>query len=370
MKRCIHRFEPSGAVPAWWRPLFEASGTASIFLSEGWMQAWIDLYGRDFQGCWVHWEAEGRIVAGCLLVERVIHVRSIPFRSLFLNATGQAAQPTPFAEYNDLLYLPGYEDAVAADFVRLLQTQSWSRLLLSGHEAGGVASRVLKDIGGARTEQECKAARYVDLAAIGERPFESSLGGRAGTRVRRNRREYQERLGDIRVQRAADPDEALAFFAQMRALHLARFGHREAGTTLAADTVVDFHHRVIRTLFAEGSVDMIRVGSRDCAVGYLYNFRVDRKVLVFQTGFAYESASTWSPGLLTHALAIEHYRLLGMREYDLLAGDALYKRTLCNRERALCWTTVYRDRPWIRLLLGARRLRDRLQGTQVLAGAL
>jgi len=370
MKRCVDRFDPVGTLPAWWQPLFEASGTDSIFVSTAWMQAWIDLYGADFQGSWVHWEADGRVVAGCLLVERVIHLKNIPFRSLFLNATGQAAEPTPFAEYNDLLHLPGYAEPVATDFAHMLKERAWSRLLLCGHEAGGVAARLLEVLSSARTEQECKAARYVDLAALGDRPFESTLGGKAGTRVRRNRREYQERLGEISVRRAADVDEAMSFFSQMRELHLARFGRHGSGSTLAAGPVVAFHHRVIRALFADGGVEMIRVGNADRAIGFLYNFRVGRKVLVFQTGFAYESTSTWSPGLLTHTLAIEHYRLRGMGEYDLLAGDALYKRTLCNGERPLCWTTVYRDRPWIRMLLAGRRLRNWLLRNQALAEAL
>jgi CelD/BcsL family acetyltransferase involved in cellulose biosynthesis len=106
---------------------------------------------------------------------------------------------------------------------------------------------------------------------------------------------------------------------------------------------------------------MIRVGNAERAVGFLYNFVADGKVFVFQTGFAYEPSSKWSPGLLTHALAIEHYRARGLREYDLLSGDALYKRTLCNGERELFWTTVYRDRAWIRVLLAGRRLRNRLK---------
>ena len=367
MKRCIDRFEPSGAVPAWWQPLFEASGTRSVFVSTAWMQAWIDFYGAEFQGSWVRWEVDGRVVAGCLLVERVILVKNIPLRSLFINATGHAGRPTPLAEYNDLMSLPGYADAVATDFARMLKKRSWSRLLLCGHETGGVAARLLAVLGGAKTEQECKAARYVDLTALGDTPFESTLVGKAGTRVRRNRREFQERLGEITVRRAANVQEALAFFSQMRELHLARFGQRETATTLAASAVVAFHHRVIQALFADGGVEMLRVGSPDRVIGFLYNFRVGPKVLVFQTGFAYEPASSWSPGLLTHTLAIEHYRLRGMHEYDLLAGDALYKRTLCNGERPLCWTTVYRDRAWIRLLLAGRRLRDRLFRNQALA---
>jgi len=139
MKRRIAPFPSAGPLPAWWAPLFEASGSDSVFLSPVWMRNWIDVYGAGFSGSWVHWEHGGRVVAGCLLVERLVRVKGVPFRSQFLNATGKAESPTPLAEFNDVLHLPGHADAVAADFVRLLQERAWGRLLLSGHEPDGVA---------------------------------------------------------------------------------------------------------------------------------------------------------------------------------------------------------------------------------------
>jgi CelD/BcsL family acetyltransferase involved in cellulose biosynthesis len=340
-----------------------------VFLSAAWIQSWVDIYSADFRGLWVHWEADGRVVAGCLLVERVVWVKYIPFRSLYLNATGHAAEPSPFAEFNEVLHLPGHGEAVAADLARLMHELSWSRLLLCGHERQGTAARLVDTVAGVHTEQVGNAARFVDLTILGDQAFEATLVGKAGTRVRRNRRAFQERLGEITVRRAADLQETLAFFSQMRDLHLMRWNSREKATTLTARAVVAFHHRIIEALFADGGVEMLRVGSADRPVGFLYNFVVYGRVFVFQTGFAYEPGSKWSPGLLTHALAIEHYRSRGMREYDLLSGDALYKRTLCNGVRELFWTVVYRDRIWIRLLLAARRLRNRLVPSQMLSKA-
>jgi len=148
----------------------------------------------------------------------------------------------------------------------------------------------------------------------------------------------------------------------MRELHLARWTDLDRSTSLAAGAVVDFHERMIRALVPAGGVDLLRVGNGKHAVGFLYNFVVNGKVAMFQSGFDYARSSRRSPGLLTHALAIEHYRQRGLREYDFLCGDAQYKRTLCNGVRELLWTTVYRDRPWIRMLLAARRLRHRMNG--------
>ena len=361
MKRRISPFLSSIPLPDWWRPLFESSASGSVFLSPAWMQTWIATYGAHFEGSWVHWEVDGRVVAGCLLVERVIRVKRIPFRSQFLNATGHAPQPVPLAEFNDVLCLVGHGEAVAADLARLLHEQHWSRLVLCGHEPEGVAARVLELVAGLQTERITKTARYVDLAGLLGKPFESTLTGKRGTHVRRNRREFEAQLGEIEVRRAADLEETLAFFSQMCELHVKRWSRREKASSLSADVVLGFHRRLIEALFAEGGVEMIRVGNAERAVGFLYNFVASGKVFVFQTGFAYEPSSKWSPGLLTHALAIEHYRTRGLREYDLLSGDALYKRTLCNGVRELFWTTVYRDRAWIRVLLAGRRLRNRLK---------
>jgi hypothetical protein len=360
MNRRTCPFLSSNRIPAWWQPLHEASGSDSVFLSAAWMQTWVGLYGGDFQGSWVHWEVDGRVVAGCLLVERVIRVRGIPFRSMYLNATGHAVDPSPLAEFNDVLHLPGHGQAVAADLADWLRQHSWSRLVLCGYGQAGAAGALLGALGHGTAEHVVKPSRYVDLATMGNRPFLSTLTGKAGTQARRNLREFELRLGEITVRRATDVAQALAFFSEMRELHVARWNRLGKTTSLSSSTVVAFHHRFIEASFDSGQVEMIRVGSAERPIGFLYNFVVRGKVSVFQTGFVYEPSSKWSPGMLTHALAIEDYRSRGLREYDFLAGDAPYKRTLSNCVRELLWTTVYRDRAWIRLLLLGRRLRDQI----------
>ncbi len=364
MNRRVTPFLSSNRIPAWWQPLHEASGSDSVFLSAAWMQTWIAIYGADFQGAWVHWEADGRVIAGCLVVERVVWVKNIPFRSLYLNATGFAVEPSPLAEFNDVLHLPGHGEAVAADLAQWVSGRTWSRLVLSGHEHLGAVASLLARLVPHQKEHVAKPAPYVDLTALGDRPFVSSLTGKPGTQVRRNLREFEQRLGPLAVQRAGDVDEALAFFDEMRELHLVRWNGLDKATSLSSGAVVAFHRRLITTLFASGQVDLLRVGGAGRPTGLLYNFVVRGKVSVFQTGFAYEPTSKWSPGQLTHALAIEYYRARGLREYDFLAGDALYKRTLSNAARDLVWTIVYRNRPWIRLLLAGRRLRKRFATTE------
>ena len=101
---------PLGAppgVPPWWDGLHRSADNASVFLSAAWIGTWLEVYGGDFQGQWVHWREGESVVGGCLLVTRVVRRRLVPLRALFLNATGEATDRTPLAEFNAILCLPG-----------------------------------------------------------------------------------------------------------------------------------------------------------------------------------------------------------------------------------------------------------------------
>lgn len=361
MLRCrSEALGPSARLPSWWPALFRDSGNRSIFLSPAWLQGWIDLYAADFHGEWLWWEADGRVVAGCLLLERVIRVKGVPLRSVFLNATGLAAAPTPLAEFNDVLHLPAYREAVASDLARHLTRKSWSRCFLSGYEESSLCAALASLVDSAAVEHDTRVAPYVDLCALGDRSFEMALTGSTGTQVRKNKRVYESQFGPLSVQPAASLDEALHFFSEMSRLHLVRWTAQGESTSLSSPVVIEFHRRLIARLWPEGQVELVRVGSADKVVGYLYNYVFQGKVFFFQSGFDYELDPARSPGMLTHVLAIEHYRQRALHEYDFLAGDARYKRSLANGDRSLRWSILYKDQLWARAFLLGRRVWSRL----------
>jgi hypothetical protein len=57
-----------------------------------------------------------------------------------------------------------------------------------------------------------------------------------------------------------------------------------------------------------------------------------------------QSDRRFMPGFVVHALAIAHYKKIGMEIYDLMHGDSLYKRILCNRRKTLYWLVMQRPR--------------------------
>ena len=357
----VSPFVVGQGVPVWWEPLFRSCCNGSIFTSGIWIQTWLDVYGNNLDGQWVRWEHRGVVVGGCLLVTRLARKWSMPMRLLFLNATGETAQRAPTPEYNDILYVSGYEEPICADATRLVRSMRWSQFHVLGYRENALVARVISGLPVAVTESDKKAANFVNLVTLSEIQFESSLVGSGGSRIRRNRRLYEKAEGNIRVVRARNLDEAMVFFNELATLHNLRWRTKGQRGTFNNMAVVQFHQRLIGRLWPLGCVDLISVRSAKNVIGYLYNFTTEKKVYFFQSGFVYEVGSKLSPGLLTHTLCIEHYRQNGFCEYDFLAGDAQYKRTLAKEMRFLYWTVAYRNTLWSRLQLLARRVKWTLQ---------
>ena len=356
--------------PGWWEPLFKTCRNPSVFLSPAWMESWLEVYGLEFEGSWVRWESSGIVVGGCLFVTRRVWKWAVPMKTIFLNATGESVHRTPMAEYNDILHLAGYEAAIATDAVRVLRAQRWSLLSIVGYEKNALVTRLVSGLPAAAIETDERKANFVDLAALVNIEFETSLAGKAGNHIRRNRRLYETAYGNFEVVRARDLEEAMRFFADLVGLHTTRWGKKGKGGSFSSEAVVDFHRRLIGRLWPVGGVDLVSVRAAGKVVGYLYNFTTENKVYFFQSGFSYEHGSKRSPGLLTHALCIEDYRLKGYSEYDLLAGEAQYKRALARNERSLYWTVIYRDVSWPRIVLSAVKLKGKVENLLRRAAAL
>lgn len=359
--RHIVKWRHATDVPPWWQPLYEEAANASIFLSGDWIRTWLEVYGGDFDGYWIHWRHDGQVVGGCLLVARVIWLKFVPLRTLFINATGDACERTPTAEYNDILCLTGYESAISTDFADSIAELGWHRLMVSGYQ-DGLLSRLTGRFSAENLESRSSPAAFVNLSAMSGESYEQTLTGKVGSHIRRNRRLYEKTFGEMQVSEAKSLDDAMSCFGQLAELHNARWLGKGHTGSFSSAAVVEFHRRLIARLWPTNQVSMIRVGRDEQVFGCLYNYIYRGKVLVFQTGFRYDDNANLSPGLLTHALAIEYYRRQGMSEYDLLAGDALYKRSLAKDRRILQWTVIYRNSLLTRVYLFARKLRDLLVG--------
>ena len=91
---------------------------------------------------------------------------------------------------------------------------------------------------------------------------------------------------------------------------------------------VDFHKALIADALPRGEVEVIRIRAGETPVGWLYNFLTETTAYYYLGGFVFEENSKLKPGLVCHAVAIEHHRRAGRGVYDFMGGDMRYKRNL------------------------------------------
>ncbi|CAN5324371.1 hypothetical protein BH11PSE11_BH11PSE11_28940 [soil metagenome] len=361
VQRNLRSLGAQSACPEWWTPLYQSAFNGAAFLSQDWIETWLETYGIDFEGSWVWWTSDEKVVGGCLLLTRRISIAGMEFQSLFLNAAGFTSARSPVAECNDVLCVEGFDEAVADDMIALLAEMEWDRFVLVACLTDGVIKRVVTGTPSIKTEFENKPAPYIKLLELPDGPFTTHLTGNTRSQVQRCRRIYESTDGPVTVSPAPDLETAMEYFEEMARMHNDRWTSKGMAGSFSNQLAAGFHRKLIRRLWSSGAVDLVCVKAGAVTIGVLYNFIGHDKVYFFQSGFAYQKNNKLKPGLLTHCMAIENYRLQGMREYDFLAGESRYKRSLETHERALFWATIYRDNRSVRLLMLAKKLKGLLE---------
>jgi len=87
-----------------------------------------------------------------------------------------------------------------------------------------------------------------------------------------------------------------------------------------------FHEALFSTHPAK--VDFVSLSCGGDVIGVLYNFIHGQTAYNYQSGFKLEANNKLVPGFILHSMAAEYYAKQGLKTYDLLAGDAEYKRRL------------------------------------------
>jgi CelD/BcsL family acetyltransferase involved in cellulose biosynthesis len=353
--------QPEQGVPEWWSDLYHKSLDASIFLGPEWLRSWIDVYGADFTGHWVRWQERDRTVGGCLLLKRTVWWRFIPLPTVFVNVAAETTPLSPWSEYNQALFVEGYEVRVAEALAQLIGTMAWTRFELWGYESNNFSQRLLEKLPTTTVQSREERAPYVDLQAFGGKEYEATISSKTRSQIRRCRRMYEEQDGPVTVEFAQSATEALEFLGQLANFHNAIWRSRDALASFEVKEFREFHERVVERLWPTQGVDLLRVRAQQKVIGYLLNFKRAGKVYCYQSGFVQEEDPHLKPGLLTHACAIAEYSRQGLREYDLLGGDSRYKRSLTKSYRTLMWSTCYRNSMYARALWAGRRLKARLK---------
>ena len=253
----------------------------------------------------------------------------------WLNQTGDPVADSLFIEHNGLLVRRGASEVIAP-VLRFARRRA-TPLVLSGIDTATL--QAARQAGWCELQQT-RPAPFVDIGAL-ESPYLDTLSANARMQIRRSMRLYGE---DLRIEAAPCLDQARSWFDEMVVLHQATWRHRGKPGAFAQTAIVDFHKALIARAWPDGAAELLRISARGATIGILYVFLHDGRVLLYQSGFAYDADARLKPGLVCHSLAIAAYARRGEQVYDFLAGADRYKKTFAQRAENLHWAILHK--PW------------------------
>ena len=345
-----------------WDELCRQSG-ASFFLTADWVENWLSIFGQHLEPEILVFRCGDSAVGACLIARQVVRIKGIPFRRVFLNCSGEPPADGTCIEYNRLLCLPGHEQEVSSELRAHLAGTHWDEFVLPGMELGPGTDALTADA--FRISKSASASRYVDLVPLRQegKAYESTLSSNTRQQIRRSLRFYEELSGPVAIKQAATEAETSQFFNELIELHQKSWVGKGERGAFSSEKFLAFHRRLIERTFSKDGVHLLRVSTGSAVIGVLYCFFHRGRVYFYQSGFSYHDDNRSKPGLLTHFLAINHY--LSSRpdavDYDFLAGDSQYKRSLAKQQRLLEWIVVQRPTLRVRLVEALRRLKKKLK---------
>jgi CelD/BcsL family acetyltransferase involved in cellulose biosynthesis len=315
-----------------WRTLEAAAWKPSFFQSWTWVGCLAEE--RYDQPVLLRAEVDG-VLAGLALFNR-------RRGRLYLAESGLESLDSPFIEHNAPLLASGMEGAV----LPVLMQAAWQQRGVRRLVLGGVRPAVLQAAGGLAFRERSQVAPFIDLAAIraNDQDWLATLSANTRYQLRRSARHFAQ-SGPLRLDRAANLEEALSWFDALVALHGATWRQRGLPGAFAQPFALRFHRRLIECAQPRGELDLLRLSAGGEVLGYLYNFLLGGRIYAYQSGFDYTHAGRHGkPGLTCHAIAVEHALAEGALAYDFLAGAARYKLSLSNASVPLLWAETVR--PW------------------------
>lgn len=342
-----------------------AQSRLSFFQSWPWLESWLRTLPGDIP-------LELRVLrppqappAAFFLGRRtMLRARFIPSRCLLLGATGVPALDEITPEYNSIPGGGGRGVGLAEVLAAL--PEPWDELLLPALDAASFPGNALDAaLAGAAPVVDREApSYYVDLDKVragGEGFLPLIRAKKKRYQLRKNLEYYRKAHGEPLLTPARDAAAALKMLERLARMQVADFARRGMASSFAGDYMMSFHRELIGRHFEDGCIQMLEASAGGHTLGILYNLVHEGRVLVYNFALNYEEDPQVQPGLLANLLAIDHNAGLGMRSYDFLAGEAMYKRNLSTDQNRMVWVRIRRPRLAFRLegvlLALARRLR-------------
>jgi CelD/BcsL family acetyltransferase involved in cellulose biosynthesis len=197
-----------------------------------------------------------------------------------------------------------------------------------------------RDAGFAADVTETSRAPYISLPSTWDE-YLAGLDKKGRYLIRRSLRDFEDwAAGEWSVLEATGatlPESKQT----LETLHQERWDDNGGGVFRSAN-FTGFHDRVMPLLLERDCLELLCLHVRGEPISAMYNVRWGGKTYFYQCGRSREVPSHIRPGGVLLYLAIRRAIEAGQREFDLLGGEAVYKKQLTSDSRALVQLRIAR----------------------------
>jgi hypothetical protein len=322
-----------------WQSL-ERVSSPSFFTSWNWIGTFLEAVPEPVRPHllrgFIQNETVSLALCGCAIRSRAKGL--IRARTLSINETGRSRFDCITIEHNSFLARTDLQTAV------MISAMNWFAGLRGEVDEFRLAGSFLRFprymLGGLHFYETSVPSYSLDLDQLIDTNGQVSriLSSNARQQLRQSIRTYAVH-GPLHLQPAYTVSEALAFFTELKSLHCQSWERRGKRHAFTADFFEHFHRLLIRRTFADGVIELSRVTAGEHLIGVLYNFRFGDRVYAYQSGFA-SADRRERPGMVAHALAIQHAFEAGARVYDFMAGENRLKQRFSSCCVPMLWQTI------------------------------
>ena len=327
--------------------LLQAQSIHSYFVSWGWISTWVNSLPKNLNVRMVVGYINNEPVTAFFIgIARRRNHRFIPTQTASLNSTGNSYYDELTIEHNSILINPKYSLNLESifDYLKLI---TWDELKLPGISEGfWTALQIEKDqkISPFLLVDDIKNSFYVDLQKIRDAKMNylQMLSANKRNQVRRSIKQY-ELGGAIRVREAESSEEALTMLNELAFLHQREWTKRGKPGSFSNKYFYQFHQEIIQKRFSSKEIQILHIYNEKTTIGFLYNFIYNNNVLFYQSGLNYSTENTYRPGIVSHYYAILHNAKKELTNYDFLAGDSTYKKSLSTNSQKVYWVRMIKN---------------------------
>lgn len=307
-----------------------------FFLSWGWIGTWLQTFSADMRV--LRATREGQLVGLAILTHRKQKILGlVSVDAISLHQTGDPYEDQIWIEYNNILVHPTcYEETHEACIRYIAEKHKPWDVFNVGQVIESNAQQFEEFSGALRSDIWSSACYGVDLAELRKsgKNYLESLSRNTRYQINRSIRLYSSR-GAISLEFARSVESALQYFHAIAPYHLERWGNHLSGSGYANPKFISFHENLIVNCWPKQNIDVIKVNVDGKPIAYFYNFVYGNKVYFYLGGAVLDNDARLKPGLVGHALCIQHYLESGVDFYDMMGGEHRYKNNLAASHATL-----------------------------------